>query len=241
MCFSGHRTQTREIVIWDNGLDGRDARVPRVARRSAYSSRSQREEHRDRTATRAAFRMTTSPYFVELDDDVVGRSRENGMRPCSMRSDDCRRRLLGGRPRGRPARPGLAVQTSHPAARVHPRGAQRRSAARRAGWRWLRHDLARAERARRRIPRRREAGLLAGGGGVHRGHPAPRVRAAVLADLRVHHTGGPHYGAISAEKSEFWAAYWKKQARRAAIKRLVFRVPFFRRLNAHFNWFVAPS
>ena len=28
----------------------------------------------------------------------------------------------------------------------------------------------------------------------------------MLADLRVHHTGGPYYGAISAEKSEFWAA-----------------------------------
>ena len=50
-----------------------------------------------------------------------------------------------------------------------------------------------------------------------------------------------YYGATSAEKSEFWARYWKKRARRAAIKRLVFRIPFFGRLNARFNWFVAPS
>ena len=66
-------------------------------------------------------------------------------------------------------------------------------------------------------------------------------RPAVMADLKVHHTGGEHYGAMSAEKVEFWAAYWKKQARRAAIKRLVFRIPFVPRLNARFNWFVAPS
>ena len=64
---------------------------------------------------------------------------------------------------------------------------------------------------------------------------------AVLADLKVHHTGGAYYGAISAEKDEFWADYWKRQARRAAIKRVVFRVPFFRRLNARFAWFVAPT
>ena len=62
-----------------------------------------------------------------------------------------------------------------------------------------------------------------------------------MADLKVHHTGGAYYGALSAEKSAFWASYWKKRARRAAIKKLVFRLPFVRRLNARFNWFVAPS
>jgi GT2 family glycosyltransferase len=65
--------------------------------------------------------------------------------------------------------------------------------------------------------------------------------AAVLADLLVHHTGGPHYVETAPEKAVFWAAYEKRMARRAAIKRLVFRVPFFRRLNARFAWFVAPS
>jgi GT2 family glycosyltransferase len=64
---------------------------------------------------------------------------------------------------------------------------------------------------------------------------------AVLADLKVHHTGGAYYGATSPEKEAFWAAYWKKRARRAAIKRIVFRLPFFARLNARYHWFVAPS
>jgi GT2 family glycosyltransferase len=66
-------------------------------------------------------------------------------------------------------------------------------------------------------------------------------RAAVLADLRVHHTGGPHYTVASKEKDAYWAAYWRRRARRQAIKRIVFHVPFFRRLNASHGWFVPPS
>lgn len=64
---------------------------------------------------------------------------------------------------------------------------------------------------------------------------------AVLADLKVHHTGGAHYGVKSAEKDAFWAAYWRRQERRLAIKKLVFHVPFFPQLNAHYGWFVPPS
>lgn len=64
---------------------------------------------------------------------------------------------------------------------------------------------------------------------------------AVLADLLVHHTGGEHYGATSPEKTAFWEAYWRMRARRVAIKRLLFRVPGFGRLNARFGWFQAPG
>jgi hypothetical protein len=31
------------------------------------------------------------------------------------------------------------------------------------------------------------------------------------------------------------------RARRAAVKKVLFRLPLFRRLNARFGWFVAPS
>jgi GT2 family glycosyltransferase len=64
---------------------------------------------------------------------------------------------------------------------------------------------------------------------------------AVLADLKVHHTGGAYYGATSPDKEAFWAAYWKRRARRQAVKKLVFHLPFFRRANARFGWFVPPS
>ena len=64
---------------------------------------------------------------------------------------------------------------------------------------------------------------------------------AVLETLKVHHTGGEYYGAMSVEKSEFWARYWRMRARREAVKRLLVRIPFVRQLNARFSWFVAPS
>ena len=65
--------------------------------------------------------------------------------------------------------------------------------------------------------------------------------ATVLADLKVHHTGGAHYCEIPPEKAAFWADYWRRRARRQAIKKVVFRLPFVRRLNSRFGWFVAPS
>ena len=63
----------------------------------------------------------------------------------------------------------------------------------------------------------------------------------VLADLRIHHTGGPHYCETPPEKEAFWADYWRTHERRQAIKRIVFRLPLVRRLNARYGWFVAPS
>jgi GT2 family glycosyltransferase len=66
-------------------------------------------------------------------------------------------------------------------------------------------------------------------------------RAAVLASLKVHHTGGEFYGANSPEKTVFWTDYWRRRARRQAVKRLVFRLPFFGRLNKRFSWYEPPS
>ena len=65
--------------------------------------------------------------------------------------------------------------------------------------------------------------------------------SAVLADLVVHHTGGAYYSELPKEKTEYWRQRTAAHARRQAVKRIVFHVPFFRRLNAHYGWFVAPS
>ena len=64
---------------------------------------------------------------------------------------------------------------------------------------------------------------------------------AVLADLRVHHTGGAYYSEITEEKARYWQQRTRARARRHAVKRVLFRVPFFGRLNARFGWFVPPS
>ena len=64
--------------------------------------------------------------------------------------------------------------------------------------------------------------------------------AAVLADLKVHHTGGPYYAGTTPEKEAFWAAYWRMRARRTAVKRVLFALPLFGRLNARFGWCTDP-
>jgi len=65
--------------------------------------------------------------------------------------------------------------------------------------------------------------------------------SAVLADVVVHHTGGPYYSAIPKEKAEYWRRYWARKKRRTAVKKVLVRVPFVRRLNDRFGWFVAPA
>ena len=232
--------KTREIVIWDNGsTDGtcdylESLEDPRL--KIVHS-----ETNVGQNGYARGFAMTSSAYLVELDDDVVGAPEQ-----WDAILLDAYRRLptigfLAADIEDDPHDWRRSLPVSNSAARVHPGRAQWRPAPRRAGRRRLRDDLARVVRPCRRVPAAREGGVLAGGAGLYRGHQVARLRAAVLADLKVHHTGGEYYGATSAEKSEFWAGYWKRQARRAAIKRLVFRIPFFRRLNARFNWFVAPS
>jgi GT2 family glycosyltransferase len=66
-------------------------------------------------------------------------------------------------------------------------------------------------------------------------------RPAVLADLRVHHTGGPYYTVLPKEKEEYWRKYWARKRRRTAVKRVLVAVPGVRRLNNRFAWFEAPA
>lgn len=65
--------------------------------------------------------------------------------------------------------------------------------------------------------------------------------AAVHAELKVHHTGGPHYAQQSLEKDAYWEQWNRSLARRATIKRILLRVPFVRRMNARKRWFVEPA
>jgi GT2 family glycosyltransferase len=66
-------------------------------------------------------------------------------------------------------------------------------------------------------------------------------REAVLADLRVHHAGGAYYSLPSAERQEFWDAYWRVQARKAAVKRVLLRLPLVRPLNDRYRLFEPPA
>jgi hypothetical protein len=67
------------------------------------------------------------------------------------------------------------------------------------------------------------------------------LRGAYLSDLEVLHAGGQHYAPTPIEKLEFWKAVASRAARRNRIKRGLLLVPFVRRLNERYRWFVPPD
>jgi GT2 family glycosyltransferase len=231
---------TREIIIWDNASqDGTPEYLRSLDDPRIRVVRS--EKNIGQNAYARAFRLTTAPYFIELDDDVVDAPAgwDATMLDAFKRLPDVG--FLAADLEDDPY--DLASKYRH---HIRP---HEYSLVERNGVRLLDGPVGGGCAMTSRELNERVGGFREDPKQVFWLEDAAYVediqrlglRAAVLADLRVHHTGGPHYGAISAEKSAFWAAYWKKRARRAAIKRLVFRVPFFRRINARFNWFVAPS
>jgi GT2 family glycosyltransferase len=66
-------------------------------------------------------------------------------------------------------------------------------------------------------------------------------RAAILADLRVHHKGGAFYSETSAPKLEYWNTYLRRIESKRRVKRAIFRLPFVSALNRRFCWFEPPS
>jgi GT2 family glycosyltransferase len=66
-------------------------------------------------------------------------------------------------------------------------------------------------------------------------------REAILADLRVHHAGGAAYSQPSPERTAFWERYWRLQARKDAVKRVLLRLPLARRVNERLRLFAPPG
>jgi GT2 family glycosyltransferase len=231
---------TREIVIWDNASpDGtreyleslQDPRIRTVLHNANIGQ----------NAYAKAFALTSAPYMIELDDDVVDapagwdlmlldafkRLPDVGFLAADLEDDP---HDLASRYRHH-IRPHEYTEVEEHGIRLllGPTGGgcaitSRELNARVGGFREDKKSVFWLE----------DAAYIA---------DLERVgfRAAVLADLRVHHTGGPHYTTISKEKADYWRRWNASRARRAAVKRILVRVPFVRRLNARFDWFVAPS
>jgi GT2 family glycosyltransferase len=66
-------------------------------------------------------------------------------------------------------------------------------------------------------------------------------RAAILADLEVLHAGGPYYSKAPKEKVKFWKSYDKRVARKRAVKRMLLSVPGVPSLNTRYGWFKPPE
>jgi GT2 family glycosyltransferase len=65
--------------------------------------------------------------------------------------------------------------------------------------------------------------------------------AAILEELKVFHANGPYYSEDFPEKQRYWNSHVRAQARKDAVKRVLLRIPFGRRLNARYGFFVEPS
>lgn len=66
-------------------------------------------------------------------------------------------------------------------------------------------------------------------------------RTAILEDLQVWHAGSPYYSKPSPAKVAFHAHRIRTGARRDLVKRALLRVPFTAALNERYRWFAPPD
>jgi GT2 family glycosyltransferase len=231
---------TKEIVIWDNASPDATGEYlkslddPRF--RVVLS-----EKNIGQNAYARAFRLTSSPYFIELDDDVV-----NAPEGWDAMMLDAFKKLpdvgflaadLEDDPHDLASRYRHHIRP-HEYSLVEENGVRLLTGPAGGGCAMTSRELNERVGGFREDPKQvfwleDEAyiGDIAKLG----------FRSAVMADLRVHHTGGPHYTVASKEKVEYWQRYKARRARRAAVKRLLYRIPLVPTLNRRFAWFQAPS
>ena len=66
-------------------------------------------------------------------------------------------------------------------------------------------------------------------------------RTAILEDLQVWHAGSPYYSKPSAAKLRFHEHRARKNARKDFVKRAILSVPFAAALNERYRWFAPPD
>ena len=221
---------TQEIVIWNNAsTDGTAAYLD-----SLDDPRIHVVHHKEnigQSAYARAFRQTTAPFMIELDDDVVAapagwdRTLRNAFRSL----------------------PGIGFLSADLEDDPHDVASQYRhhirvdeySAVEENGVKLLRGPTGGGCAMTSRAVYDRVGGF--------REHPkdvffledaayvedvkALGYSVAVLPELRVHHTGGAYYATESKEKIAYWDRWKRRRARRERLKRVLFRIPFVARLH----------
>jgi len=232
--------RTREIVIWDNGsTDGTGDYLASIEDPRFRVIRS--EENVGHNGYARGFRQTTSPYMVELDDDMIDAPAEwdrtlldafKALPQVGYLAAD-----LENDPHDEASRYRHVIR-AHEYGLVEENGVRLLTGPAGGGCAMTSREL--HDRVGGWQEREGEIFWIEDGAYIADIQKLG-FRPAVLADLRLHHTGGPYYTQPIPEKTEFWRRYHAMRARRDAAKRLLVRVPFVRRLNARFGWFVAPS
>lgn len=231
---------TREIVIWDNAsTDGTADYLASLDDPRIHVVVS--EENIGQSAYARAFQLTSAPYMVELDDDVVEAPAEwdallldafkklpsVGFLAADLEDD----------PHDLASRYRHQIR-AHEYTLVEENGVRLLQGPAGGGCAMTSREL--NERVGGFRENKKEIFWLEDEAYI-RDIGKLGYRSAVLADLQVHHTGGPHYTVASKAKVEYWTRYKARRARKAAVKRALYRIPLFPRANARFEWFVPPG
>lgn len=228
---------TREIVIWDNGspdgtgdyLDSLDDPRLRVVR------------HPDNIGHNAypeAFALTTAPYLVELDDDMIEAPPNWDLTLLSAFEAIPKMGFLAS---------GL-VESPHDTASQIMYHVHRYTTEFEAGHRLLIGPTG----GHCAMTSRHVYDLV---GGFHRedrvffqedGVYADAItragfRSATLADLKLTHAGGPYFSAQPEQKIQYYETYKRRIARKVAVKRAILGIPGIATLNKKYGWFAAPE
>lgn len=231
---------SREIIIWNNGsTDGTraylDSLAPDPRRRVIHHP-----TNFGQNAYADAFRMTTSDYFVKLDDDVIDappewdetlldsieRLPQFGLLAASLVDDpnDASaytmyhlRWHLYSEDEVNGVR--LLRGPTGGGATITPRSVNEAV----GGYR------------QKRQPFWLEAAEYIGRLNDH------GYEVATIADLKIHHAGGPYYSRQPSAKLDYWRRYHRKVRWKNAVKRALLRVPKVAALNERKMWFQAPD
>jgi GT2 family glycosyltransferase len=233
---------TQEVVIWDNASsDGTAAYLD-----SLDDARTQVVHNPENVAMNAlprAIGLTTAPYVIELDDDVV---------EAPERWDetllDAYRRL----PEIGFLCASIAYDPDDAASRYLHFMREQADAYRAAevnGVRILRGSVGGACTMTSRELYERVGGVKENKKLAYWRPDIPYQRAirrlgydsAFLADLEVRHEGGPSYSEPPAPKLRYHEHESKLRERKDAAKRLILALPFAAALNRRFRWFDPPA
>ena len=231
--------QTREIVIWNNAstdstrdyLDSLDD--PRV--RVVHS-----EQNVGQSGYARAFKLTQSPYLIELDDDVVDapdgwdvvlRDAYQSLPSVGFLAADLEDDPLDQASHYRHhVRPDAYVEVVENGVRLF-RGPTGGACA--ITSRELYDRIGGFSESSNEVFFLEDMAYIAA---VER----VGLSAAVLADLQVHHAGAPYYTTVAAAKLDFYARRYERWSRRNTVKRVLYKLPLVARLNPRFEWFAAP-
>jgi GT2 family glycosyltransferase len=227
---------TSEIVIWNNGstdetqayVDGLDDPRLRVVHHP---------ENIGMNAYHEAVALTTAPFVVDLDDDMIDAPRD-----WDRRLLEAFQRLpkigflaanLADNPHDRAARI-MYDERPHEYHTEVVDGMRLKRGPVGGGCALTSREL--LERAGGFRQRRKEIFWLEDAAYI-KDLERLGLEAAYLEDLELTHAGGPYYARENQAKHEYWRAYWMKEIRKNRVKRALLRLPFVARLNERHGWF----